>query len=295
MNLRHLEVFHAIMQTGTVTGAAHMLNVTQPAISNVLRHAESQIGFRLFERISGRLHPTPEASDLFLDVQEVFGRIDTLKRSVEEIRSGRSGRLAIAASPTFVNAYLPSALAALYRSASGAEITLNALPSARVIEERVARREVDIGIVYQPVEDPGVMVEEISRSNVVCALPAGSPLAQLEAIRPGDLSGLPLIAAGPTTRTGNAIRAACAASQFALPRASLEVNSSQAACLMVAAGIGVGLVDLATVRQYPLEDVVFRPFLPKVDLVMCLILPKNRPRSRLALQLAQELRRVTAC
>ena len=74
MNLRHLEVFHAIMQAGSVTGAAHLLNVTQPAVSNVLRHAEQQMKFRLFERVAGRLQPTPEARDLFPDVQEIFGR-----------------------------------------------------------------------------------------------------------------------------------------------------------------------------------------------------------------------------
>lgn len=287
IDLRHLEVFHAIMQTGTVTGAAHMLNVTQPAISNVLRHAESQIGFRLFEQIAGRLHPTPEASGLFADVQEVFGRIDTLNRSIDDIRTGRSGRLAIAASPTFVNASLPAALAALYRRAPGAGITLQALPSARAIEERVSRREVDIGVVYQPVLDPGVEVEEISRSQVFCALPAQSPLAGLEMIQPADLVGQSIIAPGASTRTGTAIIEAC---NGQLPRIALEVNSSQTACLMVAAGIGVGLVDLATVTHYPLKDVIFRPFRPRVDLIMCLIFPKNRPRPRLATQLAMELR-----
>lgn len=58
MNLRHIEVFNAIMQSGSVTGAAQLLNVTQPAVSNVLRHAEQQLGLKLFERIAGRLQPT---------------------------------------------------------------------------------------------------------------------------------------------------------------------------------------------------------------------------------------------
>ena len=43
MNLRHMEVFHAIMRTGSVTGAARALNVTQPAVSAVLKHCESQL------------------------------------------------------------------------------------------------------------------------------------------------------------------------------------------------------------------------------------------------------------
>ena len=104
MNLRQLEVFHAVMQAGSVTGAAQLLNVSQPAVSNVLKHMEQQLRFKLFERVRGRLHPTPEAIELFPDVTEIFGRIGTLMRVVQEMRDGRSGRLVLATSPTLVNA-----------------------------------------------------------------------------------------------------------------------------------------------------------------------------------------------
>jgi len=71
---------------------------------------------------------------------------------------------------------------------------------------------------------------------------------------------------------------------------AVEVNSPQAACLMVAEGVGIGLVDLATVHQYPLPDVAFRPFRPHIELSLCLIYPRDRPRSRLALRFAEGLR-----
>src|SRR5690606_17846031 len=145
-------------------GAANLLSVTQPAISNVLRHAEQRLNFKLFERIAGRLQPTPEANALFPDVQEIFGRIDTLNRSVDEIRGGRAGRLSIAASPTFVNAYLPKAVATRYQQSSKVRINILAMATAISIEEKVARREVDIGLVYAPVMDPSVVVEEVTNS-----------------------------------------------------------------------------------------------------------------------------------
>lgn len=290
MNLRHLEVFHAIMQAGSVTGAAHLLNVTQPAISNVLRHAEQKAGFKLFERIGGRLHPTPEAADLLPDVEEIFGRIDTLNRTVDEMRDGRHGRLAIAASPTFVNAYLPKAVARLRREAPGARVTIHALPTAKMTEERVARREVDIGLVYADVTDPNVAVEEIARSTVLCALPRDSPLAGREFVETGDLASVPVVATGPASRVGAAIARGHAARGLPMPAVSVEVNALQAACLMAAEGVGVGLVDQATVDQYPLSDVVFRPLRPRIELSMCLIRPKDRPRSRLSLRFAECLR-----
>lgn len=290
MNLRHLEVFHAIMQTGSVTGAAHLLNVTQPAISNVLRHAEQRIGFKLFKRSGGRLQPTPEALDLLPDVGEIFGRIDTLNRTIGEMRDGRHGRLAIAASPTFVNAYMPKAVARLRQEAPEAQITIHALPTATITEDRVARREADIGLVYAEIADPGVIAEEITRSAVLCALPRHSALAERPFINMQDLASLSLIATGPASRVGVAIKKAYATQSMRMPGVSIEVNSLQVACLMAAQGVGVGLVDQATMDQYPLDDVVFRPLYPQVELTMCLIRPANRPGSLLSQRFAACLR-----
>ena len=61
MRLRHIEVFHAIMQAGSVSGAAQLLHISQPAVTKVLQHAELQLGLQLFDRVRGKLVPTPEA------------------------------------------------------------------------------------------------------------------------------------------------------------------------------------------------------------------------------------------
>jgi len=291
MNLRHIEVFHAIMQSGSVTGASHLLNVTQPAISNVLRHAEQQLGLKLFERIAGRLQPTPEAYDLFPDVQEIFGRIGTLNRLVEEIQGGRTGRLAIAASPTLVNAYIPKAVAGLQTRGLKSQVTIHSLPTPIAIE-RVSRREVDLGLVYGPVGDPGVIVEELTKSDLVCAVHRHSPKAKRKVLGPEDLADVAVVTTGKTTRIGIAVKEACQARNMMPPDISVEVNSSWAACLMVAENVGVGLVDLATANRYALPDVVYRPFKPAVVLQLCLIFPKDRPRSRAAIRFVAALRAV---
>lgn len=64
MRPRQLEIFTAVMRAGTVTGAARLLNISQPALSQTLMHAEDELGFALFERVKGRLRPTPEAVEL---------------------------------------------------------------------------------------------------------------------------------------------------------------------------------------------------------------------------------------
>ena len=79
MRLRHIEVFHAIYSTGSVTRAAQLLNVSQPSVSKVLAHAEQQLGYPLFDRIRGKLVPTPEADRLFAHVSHVNDSVDRLR------------------------------------------------------------------------------------------------------------------------------------------------------------------------------------------------------------------------
>ena len=60
--LRQIEVFHAVYSSGSMTNAAALLNVSQPSVSKVLAHAEQQLGYRLFDRVKGKLIPTPGSS-----------------------------------------------------------------------------------------------------------------------------------------------------------------------------------------------------------------------------------------
>ncbi|MCG8542959.1 MAG: LysR family transcriptional regulator, partial [Alphaproteobacteria bacterium] len=63
LNLRQLEVFHAVITMGSATEAAKLLNTTQPAVSKMIANTEEIIGFDLFKRVNRRLMPTPEALD----------------------------------------------------------------------------------------------------------------------------------------------------------------------------------------------------------------------------------------
>ncbi len=80
MNLRQIEVFRAVMLRRSVTDAARMLGVSQPTLTKVLRHAEDQLGFRLFRREKGRLRPTEEAELLFTDADRIFRELQSLQR-----------------------------------------------------------------------------------------------------------------------------------------------------------------------------------------------------------------------
>jgi DNA-binding transcriptional LysR family regulator len=292
LSLRQLEVIYAILRAGSVTGAASSMNVSQPAISNVLRHTEQQLRFKLFERIGGRLHANPETIRLLPDLDEIFGRIGTLNRTMLELQDGKTGKLLIATSPTLVNAFLPRAIALFRKRNAGVLIAIQSLPTPMVIE-RVARREVDMGIVYAPVGDSGVEAEILLDTELACVIPKGHPLSRKRAIRVEDLGSQSVISLGATTRIGQVIEETCRKAGVTPPTVDIEASSSLAACLMVSEGIGIGLVDKATSLSGKFTDLVFRSFSPRVPLSVQIIFPRDRPRSMAADRLAKQLMRQT--
>src|SRR6266571_3110616 len=88
MNLRQLEVLRAVMRCRTTIGAARELGMSQPAVSHAIKRTESQLGFRLFDRIHNRLVPTEEAKILPL-----FAIHQAINRKANDLRDGRAGRI----------------------------------------------------------------------------------------------------------------------------------------------------------------------------------------------------------
>lgn len=291
MNLRQLEVFHAIMEAGSVTGAARSLHVSQPAISAVLKHTEQQLKMKLFARIAGRLYATPEATALLPDVTEIFGRIGTLNRIVQELRDGRAGRIVIATSPTLVNAYLPRAIGLFRRNSPSVHISIQSLPTPLAID-RVARREADLGVVYAPILDRGVDTEELATTEIACVVPKAHRLARKREITAADLAGESVISLGPTTTLGMLIEEQSRKAGVASPVIGIEASSSLMACLLAGEGAGVALVDSAAAAARKFKDLAFRPFRPRIPVSIKLIYPRERPRSRATTQLAGLLRKV---
>jgi len=293
MTLRQLETIYAIMRAGSVTAAARNLHITQPAVSAVLKHTEQQLKMKLFERIGGRLHPTPEVLALLPDLEEIFGRIDTMSRAVQELRDGRTGKLVLATSPTLVNAFLPRAVAVLRKAAPLLDIVVHSLPTAMAIA-RVSRREADMGLVYAPVADPALEIEDLIITEMACVVPNGHPLAKKSEIFARDLHDESVISTGPRTRLGALVEEACQREGHTPPRIGIEASSSLAACMIVECGAGIGLVDRSIELSGKFDALSFRPFRPRVEVKIQLVFPRDRPRSRASMQLADWLMRTYA-
>ena len=89
MTLRQVEVIRAVMVTGTIGGAAKLLNVSAPGISRLVKYTERSLGIRFFQRQNGRYFPTPEAENIFEQINGVYKKVDDLSEIISKI--GRGG------------------------------------------------------------------------------------------------------------------------------------------------------------------------------------------------------------
>ena len=288
MNLRQMEVFHAIMRAGSVTGAARLLNVTQPAVSTVLRHCESQLRVKLFDRIGGRLHPTPEAHAIYPDIANIFQRVETVTRVTQDLVGGRLGHITVAATFSAANGPLASAVAEFTRKRPAVRVAIHALPSAQVID-RVGRREADFGLCYAPARDPAIETEELASSPVAAILPRSHPLARLETVPIEALSGQDIITYASHTAIGKPVEEAFQHARIELNR-RIQVNYSMTAFMLAAQGAGIALVEPLLLGTANTPSLVARPTNPKIEVRTLLVHPIGRPPTKTSSKLVELIR-----
>lgn len=278
MNLRQVEIFRVVMTSGTTARAAEILHVSQPAVSKMIQELERSLGFHLFQRIKGRLHPTQEGQLFFREVEQAFLGLAHLRGAAARIRDYGSGELRIACLSALSTNVLPRALQAFMTRNPNVAITFQARMSSNV-RDLVASGQFDLGIVADEIDSTGVAVEEFARFRVAVAMPQGHPLETLDVVHPRDLDGHRFIALAPEDTTRREAEEAFERAGVTI-RPVVETPYSTTICAMVAAGIGVGLVNPLTAEPYLGHGLVLRPFEPALHFRTLLITPPRRLASR---------------
>ena len=288
MRARQLEVFRTVMRAGTVTAAARALNVSQPALSQILLHTEDELGFRLFERVRGRLVPTPEAEELFPEADRLFEDLDNLRRLALDLKHGRAGTVRLAASAPPALSFVPSALRT-FRAAHPGVRTLSYVVPVDVIVSMLDRGQAALGLAMNDQKLPAVDTEIIAHTELVCVMPEKHKLARRRQIGVADLEGHTVISYRGAALPGILLERALAREGARL-RPDIEIDVSIIALAFVQQGLGIAVVDgLLPWASFP--GLAVRPFRPAVALPLCLLTSTRRPLSRGHDLLRAELRR----
>ena len=193
LGFRHVEVIHAVVLTGSVTGAAQRLHVTQPAVSNMLRDAQERIGFELFERKAGRLVPNASALALFEEIERSFTGLGEINGLAERMRRQRGRRVVVACTPVFAAVVMPRMLSTLRQSSPDLLFTVHSR-SAEHVAALVSSQKADLGFALTVPPIPGVHSSVLAEMPMVCYLPRTHRLARRRTpVAATDLAGEAMI------------------------------------------------------------------------------------------------------
>jgi DNA-binding transcriptional LysR family regulator len=277
INVRHLAVFRAVMKSGSVSAAARILNVSQPAVTKTLQQVEGRIGVPLFRRIKGRLHATSESLLLMPKIDQVFGAVEEVEHLAEEIAGGRVGRVSIATVATLSASVTAAAIAKHRLKRPHVVIHLQALATRQVIDE-VSNNQVDIGIIDAAVGEGYLAYKELCVAQIGCVMPRDHRLAGFPAIEPDDLQGEVLIAFNENTVIGWLLRERFR--QLDTPiNIAITTNQSLVACTLAESRTGLGLIDPFLLLSNMFPSLTIIPMKPAVELRPRIVFPPTRPLS----------------
>lgn len=293
MKLRHIETFRAVVLTGSASGAAQLLNVSQPVVSRMLQHAEQQLGFKLFDRVKGRLVPTAEARRLYPDVERIFSDLERLRMTSRNLRQHGIGHLRIAATPSLAQSLLPAAIERMRRAHPDVVFELVTHHTTEMITA-ILTSSVDLGIVSAPPMAAGIVSAHVAAGNIVLAVPAAWPkLARRGAASADALVGRDLIKLHDDTPLGALITERLAQTAL-LQDAEVMVQTYSLAAALVEHGLGYALIDQFTAASARAQAQRLYRVSPAIEFAVEMLRPAHEPESVLFDALRRHLADVAA-
>ncbi len=288
MTLRQIEVIRAVMMTGTISGAAEMLNVSAPGISRLVKHAEESLGIRLFERKAGLFVPSIEASTVFLQVREVYKGVENLQQAVGALQQGDDVRLAFASAPSIAQFIAARALKRVRSRYAELFIDLNILKIEETVDYLLMERG-EFVIMSSPVENAAVENEKIAEGRLVAILPEGHKLSLKSQISVRDLAKEAMIGIDTNDPYGKLVARPFEESGLTL-RHSMRGRFAQTVVSLVRHGLGVAVIDEFSVAEVYMPGLVRKPLEEEIGVSTYVSRKKGRVLSGFAEFTIQQFR-----
>jgi DNA-binding transcriptional LysR family regulator len=261
INLRQIEAFKAVIENGTVSRAAELLNISQPAMSKLIAHLEIDTGLKLFDRVKGRLAPTEHGMRLHNEVGRIFAGVRQVENAVEAIRREEQGRLVIGVLPALANSFIQRATSGFLKNRQNVFCSVQSLSSQLIVDWLIARK-LDVGLVGVGFDNPYIIREPLMEHPLVCIMAKDHPLAAKRLIKPKDVHQIPFVTMNTDTYIGNRVEKVFEAYEVK-PQTVIVANVAPTLCEFVAAGLGVSLVHPLNVSGLE-HRLAVRRFAPEI-------------------------------
>ncbi|MBU2877540.1 MULTISPECIES: LysR family transcriptional regulator [Alteromonadaceae] len=279
MRLRHIEVFHAIYTTGSITNAAKLLYVSQPSVSKVLSHAEQQLGFDLFQRNKGKLIPTSEAKTLFPEIDKLYKQLRSINALAENINRRDSGVIDIALTPGLGFGVIPRSIAKFREVHPHVQFKLQTMHNDDALQT-LLEHKCDLALLYSSPPLPGIEEVELGSSEVVILYPKQSFPADTKIVSVESLAEQELISIWDSGPLGDLVLGRFESLGMET-HSNMQVDTYYIAASLVDKGMGCCTIDKLTAISNITDNVGVSPFNPPLDFKIKGLHLETRPLSRI--------------
>ncbi|MEU6120814.1 LysR substrate-binding domain-containing protein [Streptomyces sp. NPDC047123] len=245
MDVRQLEYFLAIVDSGGFNRAATALYVSQPSLSQAVRTLERDLGSALFHRIGRRAVLTEAGRALIEPARAAVRSLETARASVASVHALRSGRLDVASMPSQAVEPLTSLIRAFSTRYPDVVVAVRAVFTLRDVVDAVRTGAAELGLAASggPLPQKEVASLALARQRFVLVVPPGGPFAGRTGVACEELAGQRLIVGQP----GTGMRAYVDAlrEQGIAFAVAAEIEHRVALLPLVLAGVGLAVVTEA--------------------------------------------------
>ena len=249
MDLRQLEMFQAIVETGSFTRAGERLFVSQSAISRQIKLLEEELGDQLFKRIHRRIHLTPTGAIVLQYSQRIFNEVRLLNSEIADLTHLQRGSLHLAGGMS-VCTYLFPALLKEYKSQfPNIEIRI-ATGMTEEILRMLRSNEVDLSLLSLPFDDPDLEVIPALSEEMVLVMDENHPLAAKPQIAFSDLPPYTFIHFERGSNTRKVVDRIFWEERVQF-RNTMELQNVEITKPLVARGLGISVIPYPAVASTP--------------------------------------------
>lgn len=185
MTIRHLKIYIAVCETGTLTAAGKKLYIAQPAISLAISELECHYGVRFFDRISNRLHITDSGSQFLQYALHIISLFDEMEYNT--INNDTHGILRIGSSITIGNYFLNDFIRTFKKLHPHISVNV-AIQNSKDIESAVLDNQIDIGLIEGPIHSSFLTSNEFMKDSLQFICPPSHSFANQTNIPITDLN-----------------------------------------------------------------------------------------------------------
>lgn len=269
MEVRELQYFISSASAGSFTAAAAELHISQPTLSETIRHLERALGTILFHRLGRGITLTEEGKLLLPKAREVIHKVDDIRQTMGILKGLHGGHLKIAAPPSLTVAPLVDIIGSFREQYSGLTISIDPVEDGLLAVKSLLSSASEVGIVDRPVSSSALTQHVLGRGEILVAMPPRTPHDGSGYIRLEDLTERAFISSLPGTRTRALLDHAIAAGIG--PRVVVETPHREAVVPLVVRGVGHAFLTSSRAKEAADRGAVVLSLNPTVGYTVYLV------------------------